>query len=110
MPRVFIYTGHLGMVTLLQNRYINSTGAFVALFYVKPDSLPLTQRAKPVTLNRAVMDEDISPFIVFNETEPLFLVKPLHFTFCQSPTLLSHVFPRWVVILPKTKKPLPNMI
>ncbi len=91
------------MMSLLHNHYVNSTGTLAALFYVEADALPLAQCAEPVSLNRTVMNEDVPPLVIFNKTEPLFLVKPLHFTFCQSPTLLSHVFLRWAVTCQKQK-------
>lgn len=109
-PRAVIAAGCLKMIMLLRNRYVNSAGAFIALLYFKPDTLSLTKRSKAVALNGAVMNEGIPPRVILNKTEPLFLVKPLNFTFCQSFPLLSHVFPRWVFSLPKTKKPLPNLI
>jgi len=90
-------------MSLLHNHYVNSTGTLAALFYVEADALPLAQCAEPVSLNRTVMNKDVPPLIIFNKTEPLFLVKPLHFTLCQSPALLSHVFPRWIVTCQKQK-------
>jgi hypothetical protein len=38
------------------------------------------------------MNEDITALITFDKTESLFLIKPLHFTFCQNRTLLSQLF------------------
>ena len=38
------------------------------------------------------MNKDITALITFDKTEPLFLIKPLHFTFCQNRTLLSQLF------------------
>ena len=38
------------------------------------------------------MNKYITALITFDKTEPLFLIKPLHFTFCQNRTLLSRLF------------------
>jgi hypothetical protein len=38
------------------------------------------------------MNKYITALITFNKTESLFLIKPLHFTFCQNRTLLSQLF------------------
>jgi hypothetical protein len=84
--------GHFLLIGILYNRYIDGTGALVALLDIKTEPLTFIQRSESGPLDCTVMNKYITALITFDKTESLFLIKPLHFTFCQNRTLLSQLF------------------
>jgi hypothetical protein len=55
------------------------------------------------------MNKYITALITFDKTESLFLIKPLHFTFCQNRILLSQLFSASGVHHAENKKTTPAL-
>jgi hypothetical protein len=93
MPRRPWRPGHSQfMVRLLQWLYVHCGRSLFPLLNVKANSLTLIQRLEAFALNGAEVDKHVPSFIIFDEAKPFFLVKPFHFTFCQS---VAPPFPRF---------------
>jgi hypothetical protein len=54
----------------------------LALLDLKANALAFIQRPETTPENGAIVDKDVLAFVHANETIALFLVKPLHCTFC----------------------------
>jgi hypothetical protein len=67
---------------------IYCAGSFLTLLNLKANALAFGQRFPTCALNRAEVDEYISPFIILDKTKALFVIKPFNFSLCQSRTLL----------------------
>ena len=91
---------------LLYNRYIDGAGTLISLFDIEANPLTFIKCPESGTLDRTIMDENVTAFVTLDKAKTLFLVEPLHFTFCQSHTLLSRNFSWLGPFAKKTKKPL----
>ena len=71
-------------IKLLNDLDVFGLGAFGRIFDFEPDFLAFGQGLEAVTLNRSVMDEQILPILLLDESVALFLVEPLHRSFTHS--------------------------
>ena len=112
MPRAYVTASEhfllMGLLfrLLLYNRYIDGAGTLISLFDIEANPLTFIKCPESGTLDRTIVDENVTAFVTLDKAKTLFLVEPLHFTFCQSHTLLSRNFSWLGLFAKKTKKPL----
>jgi hypothetical protein len=86
MPPCLLMTpGHLfNKDYFLQGLNIYGCRALIPLLDIKAYPLRFKKCFESRSLDGTEMNENISPFIIFNKTPSLLLVKPLNFTLCHN--------------------------
>jgi hypothetical protein len=77
---------------LLDYRYIDCSGAFLTLLYVKANPVALSQRLEAVPIDSRMMNKYIRTVFLFNKTVALAVMEPLHDSVSHSDNLLSYEF------------------
>jgi hypothetical protein len=62
--------------------HVASLGTSAAVNDIELDIFPFGQRSKPFVLDGGMMDENVNPLLILNETVTFPVVEPLHFAFC----------------------------
>ena len=62
------------------------------MFDIEFDSLTLVERAETLAYDASVVDEKILIITLPNKILALFIIEPLHGSFCHSAPLLSKIF------------------
>jgi hypothetical protein len=77
---------------LLNYRDIRGSRAFFPLFYVKGDSVAVSETLKAVSIDCRMMNKHIRTAFLLNEAEAFLLIEPLNCSIGHSDTLLSNEY------------------
>ena len=87
---IFLYrSAYLSVTLILHGFDVSRFQTFFALLDIERYPLPFSQSFESFSLNSTEMNKNIATIILFDETETLAFVEPLHFTFWHSLILLS---------------------
>jgi hypothetical protein len=78
----------------LDSRHVHGLRASFRLLYLEAYPVAVNEALEPGHSDRGIMNEEVSPFILFDEAVSPLLVKPFYGSFWQINSLLSQYFNR----------------